>query len=87
MLKSPEAGTFRGCPLKDTLALSEFVQTGILRFKVNSFPIPCKKIRSIRISIYIKQVASGFQKLTPLEEEKENVTRIYGSQDTTGLTF
>lgn len=54
MLKSPEAGTFRGCPFKDTLALSECAQTGILIFKVDSFPIPCMKIKSIRLSIHMK---------------------------------
>lgn len=77
MLKSPEAGTFRGCPLKDTLALSELVQIGILRFNVDSFPIPCKKIKSIGLSIHMNQLHLSFcQKLTPLEEEKVNVTRM-----------
>lgn len=52
MLKLPEAGTFKDCPFKDTLAVSEFVQTGILRFKVESFPIPCKKIGSIRFYLH-----------------------------------
>lgn len=75
MLKSPEAGTFRDCPFKDTLALSECAQTGILRFKVDSFPIPCKKIRSIRISIYIKRVASGFRSLPLWKKRKKHACK------------
>ena len=62
MLKSPEVGTFKGRPFKDTLAPIELVQTGILRFKVDSFATPCNKIGSIRLFLQCNMLHQVVQK-------------------------